>query len=315
MTPNNVGILLTNIGTPAEPSPTVVKHYLKKFLSDRRVIDIPPMLWQPILRGLILPIRSKKSAKLYQKIWTRDGSPLLVFSRNIAEKLEATLNVPVALGMHYSQPSIQHALEQLREQNCQKIIILPLYPQYSGAATGSSFDHVMNVLKTWRDIPDIRFIHDYADHPAYINAIADSLSPLSDQHLLFSFHGITQRAVDQGDPYGKRCLLTATLVSERLNLAPHRFSIAFQSRLGKAKWLQPYTDKLLQQFPQQGVTGLTVVCPGFAVDCLETLEEISIRGREQFLKAGGKQFHYVPALNDTQKHIDVLTKIIEKDML
>ena len=309
---SKTGILLTNIGTPADPSPATVKKYLQKFLSDKRVVNIPPVLWQPILRGLILPLRSKKSAKLYQKIWTEEGSPLLVITQRIAEKLQKKLTetAHVALGMHYSQPSIKNALESLRKKNCEKIIVLPLYPQHSSAATGSSFNQVMDVLKTWQKLPEVHFMNDYADHPLYIEAIANSIKQNKPtQYLLFSFHGIPLRSVKQGDPYGERCHLTAKLVAEKLQLKPNQWSIAFQSRLGRAKWLAPYTDMVLKKLPQQGITELSVISPGFSADCLETLEEIAIRGKEQFIKAGGKKFNYISALNDNDEQIALLSDL------
>jgi protoporphyrin/coproporphyrin ferrochelatase len=309
---NSFGILLTNIGTPSAPTPASVKKYLRQFLSDRRVVDIHPWLWQPILQSIILPFRAKKSADLYQKIWTEQGSPLLLFSRRITIKLQQQLNQPVALGMHYSEPSIKEALRSLRERGCNKILVLPLFPQYSSAATGSSFELVVNELKTWRKVPQMHFVDDYADHPAYINAVAHQIQPFSSQHLLFSFHGIPAYSVDKGDPYKDRCFLTANLVAVQLNLRSDQWSVAFQSRLGKAQWLMPYTDQVLKQFPQSGITSLSVVCPGFSVDCLETLEEIAIRGKNTFLHAGGKQFEYIPALNDGDAQIDLLRNIVDR---
>jgi protoporphyrin/coproporphyrin ferrochelatase len=306
---SDVGILLTNIGTPIAPTPSAVKKYLRRFLSDRRVVDIHPIIWQPILNTIVLPLRAKKSAHLYQKIWTEEGSPLLVFSTQLAEKLKQQLNIPVALGMHYSEPSIKLALNTLKK--CRKIIVLPLFPQYSSAASGATFEYVMKELRLWRKVPEIHFIHDYADHPFYIRAMANQIKKFSAQYLLFSFHGITQHSIDKGDPYYDRCLLTAQLIAAELNLLPDQWSVSFQSRLGKAKWLEPYTDQVLKEFPKRGITNLSVVCPGFAVDCLETLEEIAMRGKETFIQAGGKHFEYIPALNDSDQHIDLLKKIVD----
>jgi ferrochelatase len=313
--PDKIGILLTNVGTPDQPTPSAVRRYLKEFLTDTRVVEIPKLIWLPILYGLILPFRSKKSADLYQKIWTDEGSPLLIQSQKIANKLQQQLNVPVKIGMHYGQPTIQSALDEFKKLKINKLIILPLFPQYSGTTTASSFDKVVTVLKKWREVPAIQFIQHYADKPSYIQSLTHSIQKFWDkhgkpEHLLFSFHGIPEKYHNAGDPYATQCHLTARLVAEKLNLSLGDWSVAFQSRLGRAKWLSPYTDKIFQTLPKQGVTNLQVVCPGFAVDCLETLEEISLRGKKQFLTAGGKVFHYIPALNDQMDYLTILEKRI-----
>jgi ferrochelatase len=311
MSKSKIGVLLCNIGTPDEPTPKAVKRYLQEFLSDRRVVEIPRLIWWPILYGLILQTRPKKSAKLYQKIWTEQGSPLLYNSRKIAELLEKNLNMPIALGMHYGNPSIKSALEELRKKAVTKILILPLYPQYSATTTASTFDIVANVLKKWRNLPEIRTIYDYADNPLYIKAISESIQLTSQERLLFSFHGIPQRYITAGDPYEERCKTTVQLIANELQLKPDDYLISFQSRLGKAEWLSPYTDKTLQTLPRNKTTHLKVICPGFAVDCLETLEEIAILGKQQFLENGGEKFTYISALNDSQNHIDALSGIIK----
>lgn len=305
---------MTNIGSPDEPTPKAVRRYLKKFLSDGRVVDIPSFIWYPILYGFILPFRSKKSASLYQKIWTTQGSPLTVLTSKLAEKLQQQLNAPVALGMHYGNPSIEHALENLRAQQVNKLIILPLYPQYSATTTAATFDFVANHLAGWKNIPALQFIHDYSSQPEYINAISKSIQQCwqtqgKAQHLLFSFHGIPKRGITQGDPYAEQCELSARLIATQLGLQASDWSLAYQSRLSGA-WLTPFTDKILQELPKRGITDLQVICPGFAVDCLETLEEITMRGQEQFLMAGGKKFHYIPALNDSDEHIKMLCNIL-----
>ncbi|HSW94024.1 MAG TPA: ferrochelatase [Gammaproteobacteria bacterium] len=314
---NKIGVLLTNIGTPDSPTPSATRRYLKQFLSDRRVVEIPRALWLPILYGFILPCRSTKSARLYQKIWTEEGSPLLMHSRQLRKALADTLNIPVALGMHYGHPSIPHALEELKKKNIQKIIVLPLYPQYSATTTAATFDAVSAVLKNWRVIPDIQMITDYADHPLYIKALADSIQTAYDQHpskkLIFSFHSIPKKYVASGDPYQSRCEKTVSLLAERLNLTEKDYALTYQSRLGRAKWLQPYTDKTFHALPKKGITDISVMCPGFAVDCLETLEEIAIRGKEQFFKAGGKNFRYIPALNDCKRHVELLVDLIRNN--
>lgn len=309
------GILLTNIGTPDHPTPSAVRRYLKEFLSDQRVVEIPRSIWLPILYGFILPTRSKKSAALYQSIWTEQGSPLLIFSKKIAEALEKNLQMPVALGMHYGNPSIAKALEELRAKQVDHIVILPLYPQYSATTTAATFDHVAVVLKTERNLPAIQMIRDYADQPEYILCIAESIQTFwqtheRPQHLLFSFHGIPETFVKKGDPYPERCFLTAKLVAKQLKLHSASWSVSFQSRLGRAKWLTPYTEQILKTLPQHNVSHLQVVCPGFATDCLETLEEIAIRGKNQFLAAGGKRFEYIPALNENKTHILLLEKLV-----
>ncbi len=316
MNKNKIGILLCNIGTPDQPTPTAVRRYLKEFLSDRRVVEIPRLIWWPILYGLILPTRAKKSAQLYQKIWTEKGSPLLHYSRKITESLEQHLNIPVALGMHYGSPSIESALDTLREKNVTKMLLFPLYPQYSATTTAAAFDSVAKVFKKWRILPEIRMIHDYADNPFYVKAVSESIQLARQENqraerILFSFHGIPKRYVNAGDPYEERCQTTVRLIANELKLKPDDYLISFQSRLGKAEWLRPYTDKTLRELPKQKVTDLQIVCPGFAVDCLETLEEIMIQGKKQFLERGGKKFHYISALNDSQKHIEMLAEIIK----
>ncbi|EKD73403.1 MAG: hypothetical protein ACD_45C00325G0002 [uncultured bacterium] len=316
---NNIGILLSNIGTPDNPTPSAVRRYLKEFLSDKRIVEIPRAIWWPILHGFILRFRPKKSASLYQQIWTAQGSPLLTHSRQLAEALEKKLNLPVALGMHYGNPSIQSALEALRKKNINKLFILPLYPQYSATTTATTVDKTAHVLKKWRNIPEIHLINDYADNTNYINSISQSIYTAWTQqgradYLLFSFHGIPKRYSDAGDPYQERCKTTVELIAKELNLRPDEYSLAFQSRLGRAAWLQPYTDHMLKSLPQKGIKHLQVVCPGFAVDCLETLEEIAMRGKKQFLENGGKVFNYIPALNNSDAHIETFANIIKQNI-
>lgn len=307
-----IGILLTNIGSPEHPTPVSVRQYLKKFLSDPRVVEIPKLFWLPILYGFILPFRSKSSAKLYQQIWSEHGAPLVYYTEQVTKKLAQQINLPVEMAMHYSQPTIKSALEKLRAQQIKKILVLPLYPQYSGTTTAASFDQVMSVLNKWRAVPEVRTIHEYATNENYITALANSIKKYPVEYLLFSFHGIPNRYVDKGDPYPEQCYDTALLVAEKLKLPKDKWSIAYQSRIGRAKWLMPYTNQFLSELPKRGVTNLHVVCPGFAVDCLETLEEIAIRGKEEFLSAGGKSFQYIPALNDSEEHINLLKNLVEQ---
>jgi ferrochelatase len=315
MTPAKVGILLTQIGTPDALTEKAVRQYLKKFLSDPRVIEVPRVIWWPILYGFILRVRPKRSLKLYQEIWTDQGSPLLIYSENIRAKLEKKLQTPVALGMHYSQPSIFAALDQLRNQNVSKIIVLPLFPQYSGTTTASSFDAVNAALKKFRIYPEIQTITQYHDHPEYIQTIVHSIQQFWNQngrgeHLLFSYHGIPESYNRRGDPYAELCRKSTALIADALQLKKEEWSLAFQSRIGKTKWVGPYTDRILPKLAKQGIQHLSVISPGFATDCLETLEEINIRGREQFQSAGGKTFDYIPALNDNDAHIDMLASIL-----
>jgi len=317
MSQNKIGVLLTNMGTPDQPTSSAVRSYLKEFLLDPRVVEISRLIWLPILYGFILPFRAKKSARLYQKIWTEQGSPLLNHSYQLAAALEKKLQIPIELGMHYGQPSIKKGLENLKKKNVKKILILPLYPQYSATTTASTFDHVAHVLKNWRVIPEIHLITDYANHPLYIKAIAQSIRSAQTQQnipqqIIFSFHGIPQCFITRGDPYQQRCEKTVELITKELALEANQFLLTFQSRLGRAEWLRPYTDQTLQTLPQHGIDNVHVICPGFAVDCLETLEEIAIRGKEQFLKQGGKTFHYIPALNDSPEHVDLLAELICK---
>lgn len=296
------GILLINIGSPDQPTTRSVARFLRKFLSDKRVVKIPRIIWLPILYGIILPFRSKQSAKLYQKIWTQEGSPLTVISKQLAGKLQNEIQTPVEIGMLYSNPSIKQALSNLKKSGITKLIILPLFPQYSESTSGAALDAVTHELRNWKKIPELHFIHDYANHPTYIESIATSIQNHWEkqgkpEHLLFSFHGLPQKICDDGDPYFERCKLTANLIADKLSLSNNFWSIAFQSRLGKAKWLSPYTDSVLKKLPKENIKTLDVICPGFAVDCLETLEEILIRGKKQFEDNGGKSLRYIPALN------------------
>lgn len=319
MMKHNIGILLTNIGTPAHPTPSAVKQFLHKFLSDPRVVDLPRIIWWPILHGFILRNRPKKTAKLYQKIWTAKGSPLLLYSKQLATKLQTSTQCPTVIGMHYSDPSIEEALNNLRLKKVKKIFILPLYPQYSATTTGSTLDQVASTLKQWRDMPEIQMIAHYAEDVDYISSLQKTIQDTwkidgRADHLLFSFHGIPERYCRAGDPYPDQCRITATDIAHRLGLTATDWSISFQSRLGHRGWQKPYTDQMFLEFPKKGITNLQVICPGFAVDCLETLEEIAIRGKAQFLSAGGKHFRYISSLNDTDLHVDALKNIIHKKL-
>lgn len=316
------GILLVNLGTPSSATAKGVRDYLGEFLSDPRVIEIPALLWQPILRGIILRRRPPVVAKTYQKIWTTEGSPLLVISQKIARGLTEILQtktnktVRVELAMRYGVPSIKAGLNALHKAKASKIIILPLYPQYAAATTASTFDAVAKTLSRWRWLPELILINQYASNPAYIAAVAQSVERYWQQHsrqqiLLFSFHGLPKASVEAGDPYYQQCQLTARLIAEKLQLPNSAWQIVFQSRFGLQDWLQPYCDKTLQALPTQGIKTVDIVCPGFPSDCLETLEEISIRNREFFIAAGGERLNYIPALNDSPEHLQALANIIE----
>ncbi|OIO70797.1 MAG: ferrochelatase [Zetaproteobacteria bacterium CG1_02_53_45] len=316
-----IGILLTNLGTPDAPTKKAVRTYLKEFLWDPRVVEEPRWKWWLILNGIILNIRPARSAAAYKKVWGEDGSPLLAISRKQQARLQQLLQektgegLHVELAMRYGNPSIEAGLEALRRKNCRKIIVLPLYPQYSATTTGSTFDAVADVLKTWRRIPELHMIDSYHDHPAYIAALSDSIKNYWQEHgeperLMMSFHGIPERYFKSGDPYPCHCRKTARLLRESLGLDEERASVAFQSRFGREPWVQPYADETLQEWGKAGLASVDVVCPGFAADCLETIEEIGMENRDYFLEAGGKQYRYIPALNDNDAHIEAIAQVV-----
>ena len=321
-TPERIGVLLVNLGTPDAPDTASVRRYLNEFLSDPRVIEYPRWLWWLILHGVILRIRPSRSAHAYQQVWTSEGSPLLVHSRQLTKELQRALSshlhpdIRVVLGMSYGEPSLSRALEQLRTAQVRKLIVLPLYPQYSGSTTGSVFDAVTRQLQRWRWVPDLQFINHYHDEPAYIAALADSVrqhwQTHGKQHLLLSFHGLPKQYLLRGDPYFCQCHKTGRLLAEKLQLGKDEWSMSFQSRVGREEWLRPYTDELLLQYAVNGPRKLSVLSPGFAADCLETLEEIALRNREDFLKAGGESFDYIPALNAGNNHVQVLQQLITR---
>ncbi len=325
-TPDRTGVLLTNLGTPDAPTTQAVRRYLAEFLSDRRVIELSPLIWQPILHGIILRTRPRKSAAAYVRIWTDAGSPLLTISKQQAGLVDAALTrqqpasaMVTALGMRYGTPSIASALAYLRAAQVQRLLVFPLYPQYSAATTGSTFDAVANVLKRWRWVPELRFINHYHDDAAYIEALADSVRRHQQQHgkpdrLLISFHGLPKHYFLAGDPYFCHCQKTARLLAEKLGLGANDYAVSFQSRFGPRKWLEPYTDKLLRAWAKNGITNVQVICPGFSADCLETLEEICILSKDLFIEHGGKQLSYIPALNDSPAHINVLTGIVRRHL-
>ena len=324
--PVRTGVLLVNLGTPEEPTAKGLRPYLRQFLSDPRVIEWPAWLWKPILNGIVLLVRPKKSAKLYASIWTEDGSPLLVYSQSIVDQLQAGLQptwgdaIQVELAMRYGRPSIKEKLEKMRQNNVQRILILPLFPQYSATTTATIYDAVFDELRRWRWSPELRTITGYHDHPLYIEGLAAGIEHYWHENgrsdrLLYSFHGIPQNYFDKGDPYHCFCHKTARLVSERLDLNRDQYEVCFQSRFGPEEWLQPYTDKTLEKWAHDGLASVDTVCPGFAVDCLETLEEMDEQNRELFLEAGGKQYHYVPCLNDGPAQMALIQDLVTTNLL
>ena len=315
MRQTKTGILLANLGTPDAPTPEAVKRYLRQFLSDPRVVDTSPTLWWPLLRGVILPLRAPRVAKLYQSIWMEDGSPLMVYSKAQQQALAQRLpNTPVALGMSYGSPSLESAVDELLASGVEHMVVLPLYPQYSCSTVAAVWDELARILARKRGIPGVSFIRDYADDSSYIDALAKSARDSFAQHgepdlLLLSYHGIPQRYADEGDDYPQRCRDTTRELVSALGLPPEKVMMTFQSRFGREPWLTPYTDETLKMLAEKGTRHIQVMCPGFAADCLETLEEIAVQNREIFLEAGGKQYEYIPALNATPEHIEMMVKL------
>lgn len=319
-----LGVLLTNLGTPDAPTTAAVRRYLREFLADPRVIELPRWLWLPVLYGVILPFRSPRSAHAYAKVWTDAGSPLLVNARAQVAAVQAALDarlpgpVTVALGMRYGRPSIASALEDLRAAGVQRLLVLPLYPQYSATTTASTLDAIDAVFAGWRQLPELRTVMRYHDEPGYIQALAASVREHwathgRGQRLLFSFHGLPRRYLDAGDPYHCECLKTARLTAEALGLVAGAWAVAFQSRVGREEWLRPYTDETLAAWRDAGVGDIDVICPGFSADCLETLEEIALQNAGAYA-AGGARLRYIPALNARAEHIAFLTDLIRKHL-
>lgn len=323
-TPERIGILLINLGTPDAPTAKALRPYLKQFLSDPRVVEIPRLAWWPILNGIILNTRPAKSAEKYAKIWSPEGSPLLVHTRKQAIMLKGFLgtrgiSVEVEFGMRYGNPSVASALEKLRERNCSRILLIPLYPQYAASSTGSALDAVWQELQRIRNMPEVRTIKHYHDEPGYIAALAASVNRHWMDHgrpdkLIMSFHGIPRRSLKLGDPYHCECHKTGRLLAEALKLEKEQYMICFQSRFGRAEWLQPYFAPTLEQLGKSGTKRVDVICPGFAGDCLETLEEIGMEGKATFLGAGGSEYHYIPALNERDEWLHALSDIAERHL-
>jgi len=309
------GVLLVNLGTPDAPTTPAVKRYLKQFLSDRRVVDTPRWLWWPILNGAILPVRSPRVAKLYASVWMDEGSPLLVYSRRQRDALAARLTMPVELGMSYGDPSLKTAIDKLMAQGITRLIVLPLYPQFSCSTVAAVWDGITQVFAGYRSLPSVQFIRDYAEHPMYIAALKASVERAFAKHgtpdlLVMSFHGIPQRFADEGDDYPQRCRDTRDALMASLGLTSQNVMLTFQSRFGREPWLTPYTDETMRSLPAKGIKHVHIMSPGFSADCLETLEEISEQNREFFLQAGGTRFAYIPALNDDELHIEMMAGLV-----
>ncbi|MCK6262195.1 ferrochelatase [Vibrio sp. ZSDE26] len=310
------GVLLVNLGTPDSATPAGVRRFLGEFLHDKRVVSLTRWLWCPILHGVILPIRSPKVAKLYQSVWMDEGSPLLVYSKRQAEKLQKKIDIPVALGMTYGNPSLKTGIEQLLEQGVEDIIVLPLYPQYSGTTTAAVSDGLTKAFKQMPVIPNYRFIRDYYSHPSYAKALAESVRSHWDKngradHLVCSFHGIPKRLADEGDIYPQHCEATTKLLAAELGLSAEEITMTYQSRFGREEWLKPYTDETLESLPGKGIKKIDIMAPAFSVDCLETLEEISDQCKETFIEAGGSEFSYIMCLNDRDSHIDMMAELVD----
>ncbi|MCG8669086.1 MAG: ferrochelatase [Pseudomonadales bacterium] len=316
------GVILLNLGTPDEPTPAAVRRYLAEFLWDKRVVDAPRWIWWFVLNCIILRFRPGKVAKLYASIWEKQGSPLMYYTQELAKQLESALtesygqSIPVVPAMTYGNPSITAASKRFREENIQKLIVLPLYPQFSATTTAAGFDALAKQLKPCPDLPEILFVRDYHDHPLYIEALKQSVESVRENQsecdkLIMSFHGIPLRYHRQGDPYPIECATTSKLLAEALNLEQGQWMQTFQSIFGREEWLKPYTDATLAELPKQGVKHLQIMCPGFAVDCLETLEEIQEENKEIFMEAGGESFTYIPCLNDSESHVSLLKQLVE----
>ena len=315
------GVLLANLGTPDAPTPPAIRRYLREFLADRRVVELPRAIWLPILYAFILPLRPRRLAHAYASVWTEQGSPLLAIGREQTAALQAALGdeVPVALGMRYGNPSIASAMDELAQRGARRILVLPLYPQYSGTTTASVFDAVFAHTQRARWMPELRLINSYHDDTALIAALAASVHEHwalhgRGDHLLMSFHSIPQRYLELGDPYYCFCQKTARLLAERLSLEDSHWSVSFQSRVGRAKWLSPYSDVAIPALAQRGVRRLDTICPGFSADCLETLEEVALRYGEQFRAAGGEALRYIPALNARTDHIGALAELARRHL-
>ncbi len=320
-----VGVLLVNLGTPEAPTAKALRPYLRQFLWDPRVIELSRPMWWLILHLFVLTARPRTSAKLYANVWTKEGSPLLITSRRIAAEIERRLKaacgspVHVALGMTYGKPSVPTALAELKSKGCRRLLVLPMFSHYSSSSTGAVFDAVTRELMRWRWVPELRTIHQFHDEPALIRALAASVREHWQEHgpaekLVTSYHGIPKRYFEGGDPYHCQCQKTTRLLAEELELPPERYLVTFQSLFGREVWLQPYTDVTLGAMARSGIRSVDVMCPGFSVDCLETIDEIGRENRHVFVKAGGEDYRFIPCLNDRPDHVDALAGVIERNL-
>ena len=317
-----IGVLLINLGTPSSYQAKDIRSYLNEFLSDQRVVELPKLLWQPILKGFVLTLRPRHLVEKYREVWMPGGSPLLVYSQAQAQALQTRFaqdNVIVEFAMRYGEPDLAQAMQRLQAQGCDRILIVPMYPQYAGSTTATIVDRIADILKPMREQPDLRYIKSFARHPQYIQALAHKVSAFWQEHgvpqkLLLSFHGLPQRTVDEGDPYQKDCLSTTQQLREALSAYNVTIEASFQSQFGKAKWIGPATQATLESYPAQGTTSVDVMCPGFVADCLETLEEIQLGCAEAFHQKGGKQFRYIPCLNDDEVWIDALSTMVTEQI-
>jgi ferrochelatase len=317
MSLKKTAVLLTNLGTPADNTQPAVRKFLKQFLSDQRVVEIPIFIWWFILNLIILPFRSRSALEAYNEIWTDEGSPLLAISHRQRQALQQKLGgqVHVDIMMRYGEPSFHSVLNGLMQQGYNNFIVLPLYPQNSATTTATSYDHIASVLKKTRNVPDLSLISNYHADPGYIHALTASVqehwqAQQRQRFLLMSFHGLPQRNVDLGDPYYDQCMGTAHLLATMLGLSSNQWGVSFQSRFGKQQWLKPYTAQTLEALASNGLKEIDVICPGFSADCLETLEEIQMQNRDVFLAAGGEQYQYIPCLNDRDDHIEMMVELV-----
>lgn len=318
-------LVLVNLGTPDAPTASALRRYLRQFLSDPRVVEIPKAVWSVILNGFILPFRSGKSAAKYASIWTSEGSPLKIHTEKQATLLRGYMGergheLQVEYAMRYGTPALPDVLDKLKAEGCDRILIVPAYPQYSGTTTASIFDAVFSHYTKVRNVPELRLVKHYHDHEAYIRALTESLLSYWEMHgrpdkLVMSFHGVPKRTLLLGDPYHCECHKTARLLATQLQLTPEQYVVTFQSRFGRAEWLQPYTAPTLEKLGKEGIGRVDVICPGFTSDCLETLEEIAMEGKRDYLTAGGKEFHYIPCLNESHTWISALAEIVEQHLI
>ncbi|MFC3533131.1 ferrochelatase [Vogesella facilis] len=318
------GVLLLNLGTPEAPTAKALRPYLKQFLSDRRVVEIPRAVWWLILNGIILNLRPKQSAEKYASIWSQEGSPLLVHTRKQASLLKGLLGMQgqqlvVDFAMRYGNPAVEDVIQRMRAQGVERLLVLPLYPQYAASSSGTALDAVFRTLLKMRNMPELRTIRHYHDQPGYIAALAASVREHWQKNgrgdkLVMSFHGVPRYTLDKGDPYHCECLKTGRLLAEALELSGDDYVVSFQSRFGKAEWLKPYTFDVLRSLAKQGVGKIDTICPGFAGDCLETLEEIAIEGKELFLTSGGKDYRYIPCLNERPDWIAAMAELVTANL-